>query len=994
MGTRLLSKLNNKATKTLVGRILIPIVILMSIQVVLLYFIVWKSQVLEHIEDGQYSKFYEKTVNESNLLMENMAHNWSDIDVNYYNIIDEINSISKESNTSLEIAIKDHIFNQKLLGRVSKHLLNILEQKNVNGVFLVLDGPSNIKGQGKAVECLIGDGYSRSYINYSSVLYERGDASIAKKNNIGLSSTWYPDVVLEEGEKSSDFFYKPLNAARKNRSADPKLLGYWSNITKEDGQSYLMYTRPLISSSYDVIGVIGIQVSYKSVIEKMNALPFDEKNIKNYYICKDTDVPYKYEVVLSNEGEEVIGNKNIVLGKYVYDNIMEVSNLRKPYVATHVPLELYEPNTPFYEEKWKTINITAKTNLLECKNTIRDLIFIWIFLVFLIGNAGIDFIKRIIIRPIDSVVEDLKNSEPERERIKLNKLNIKEIDNLTDAIDNLSDEIVASYERISRLFKISQLTIGTFDYNEETGFVYCSGNFKKLLNWEVETEQDCIIMSAEEFRRRFKEMTIKADIVNENEFLLQVIIDENKEWLTITTLPEEGRMVGIISNVTKDIIEKNKTEYERDFDTLTNIFNLGAFNREVYGLFEKEDLKIAALVMWDLDNLKYINDTYGHNFGDQYLQAFASCISYYQKENWCFARRSGDEFYLFVYGYDHKNEIEIKLSELFESIKEKRLRLPDGQEFHIRVSAGVAWYPENSTRLEELFRFADFTMYQAKKNSKGCMTFFDKDNYLEKVHIMDGYEVICRFFEYKLVKYAYQPIIEVDTGKVFGYEILMRSNFEDETYSAEDLLRMARTHAKLYPMEYITWFEGMKSYVNYLKEGKIEKEAYIFVNSIGNKWLLKEDLRDFEEKYGQYLDHVVIEITESDESEYAYNISKTEFIKKWGGKLAIDDFGSGYNSTAIMLFVKPDIVKVDRSIVCNIDKDENRQNIFTSFVNYAKGMNVKILAEGVETEEELNMVVKLGADLIQGYYFSKPSFDIESIDEKKINKMIEQKEKF
>lgn len=827
----------------------------------------------------------------------------------------------------------------------------------------------------------------------TNILFNKGIDEIAKCRNIGLSPKWTPDIELNEAEMSSEYYYKPYRIAEKNKNVKSKLLGYWSYVKKNEDEVSLLYTRPLISHDNVLIGVIGVEVNQKTLLAKMGNLGANENSKRINYLCKGGGNDKEYSIVTTTEFDDITEGDKIILEDYNGEDIMTVNNAKGDYVATHIPLNLYEKNTPFADEHWHVISIIERSDLLEFHTSLRRLFYIWLFLVIGAAIVGINVIGKIIIKPINTVIDDLKNSNPGREKVKFKKLNIKEIDNLTDSIEGLSTEIIESSERISRLFKISQLTIGTFDYSEESNLVYCSGNFKKLLNWYMDLDTDYITMDAEEFAGRLKGIIRHAELVNENEYLVQARISGREEWLSIIILFEKSRVVGIIANVTKDVMEKNRIEYERDFDTLTNVYNLGAFNREVYLLLNREDLGVAALVMWDLDNLKFINDTYGHNFGDQYLQAFASTVTFLENDTYCFARRSGDEFYLFIYGHDTKEEIEEKVYELYEHVKNRKLSLPDGKDFNIRVSAGVAWYPYDSDRLEELFRFADFTMYEAKNNSKGCMTTFNKELYLEKVHIMDGYEPISRFFEKKLVKYAYQPIISVEKNKIYGYELLMRSDFKDAEYSPEDLLNMARAHAKLYPIEVTTWFEGLASFKKYREEGKLKEDDLIFINSIGSKILTRDDIEELEKMYPEYLKNIVLELTESDEAEDNLNITKAEAIRKWGGKLAIDDFGSGYNSTAIMLFVKPDIVKIDRSIITNIDKDINRQNIYRSFVNYTKGTNIKVLAEGVETEDELETVIELGADLIQGFYFSKPSFEINPIEQSKLDKLKEFKEK-
>ena len=132
-----------------------------------------------------------------------------------------------------------------------------------------------------------------------------------------------------------------------------------------------------------------------------------------------------------------------------------------------------------------------------------------------------------------------------------------------------------------------------------------------------------------------------------------------------------------------------------------------------------EVLKYAALIMIDLDNLKYINDTYGHDWGDEYLKCAAVVFKNLADKSAVTARISGDEFNVFFYGYDTKEHLEDAITDMRCLLLDAHLTVPDGTQFKLRASAGIAWYPENSTVLDELIKFADFAMYQVKHSDKG-----------------------------------------------------------------------------------------------------------------------------------------------------------------------------------------------------------------------------------------------------------------------------------
>ena len=199
----------------------------------------------------------------------------------------------------------------------------------------------------------------------------------------------------------------------------------------------------------------------------------------------------------------------------------------------------------------------------------------------------------------------------------------------------------------------------------------------------------------------------------------------------------------------------------------------------------------------------------------------------------------------------------------------------------------------------------------------------------------------------------------------------MRSKLES-IKSPIQIISLATAESKLYQIEKLTWFKALEAFAEHEDE---VGDAKLFINSIPNYVLSDDDAKEFEERYSKYLSRLVIEFLENEKSNSVYTVKKKKLIEKWNANLAIDDFGSGYNNEATLLEITPGFVKIDMEIVRGIDKDQNRQQLAKNLVSYASGRNIKIIAEGVETREELEKVIELGVDYIQGYYLSKPSFN-------------------
>ena len=218
--------------------------------------------------------------------------------------------------------------------------------------------------------------------------------------------------------------------------------------------------------------------------------------------------------------------------------------------------------------------------------------------------------------------------------------------------------------------------------------------------------------------------------------------------------------------------------------------------------------------------------------------------------------------------------------------------------------------------------------------------------------------------------------------------MLMRPQIE-ALKNPSTILKLASSQSKLIQIERLTFFKAMEVYEKRLNEGMVLPNAKIFINSIRSVILGKEDREEFKRLYGKYFDNVVIEITESEPIDSESLESKITMLKDFGVEVAIDDLGTGYNSESAILSISPEIVKIDISIIKDIDKDINRQELLRSIMRFARLQNVLVLAEGVETKEELRYLISEGIDYLQGYYLGKPSLDNFDISEETVKEIIQ-----
>lgn len=197
------------------------------------------------------------------------------------------------------------------------------------------------------------------------------------------------------------------------------------------------------------------------------------------------------------------------------------------------------------------------------------------------------------------------------------------------------------------------------------------------------------------------------------------VSEKPEKWVRLQMNSDENGTFGIAADVTKDMQEKWKIQHERDYDSLTGLCNIDTFKKEVSLVLEQGNPGAAAMVMMDLDNFKGINDRYGHDWGDEYLRRCARILEKRNGERGIAARRSGDEFCLFLHHFSSREEIANYMEELYGEIRAGEITFPDGSTGFLRISSGLAWYGESLSSGSMLLRAADYALYDAKNNGKG-----------------------------------------------------------------------------------------------------------------------------------------------------------------------------------------------------------------------------------------------------------------------------------
>lgn len=440
---------------------------------------------------------------------------------------------------------------------------------------------------------------------------------------------------------------------------------------------------------------------------------------------------------------------------------------------------------------------------------------------------------------------------------------------------------------------------------------------------------------------------------------------------------ENDRVIGAFGqfrDITDRYLIEEKYNYLAYHDDLTNLPNRRYFQKELQAFIKanKKKKQSLAVLYLDLDRFKVINDTFGHSKGDHLLKEVAKRLSSCISENIQIARMGGDEFIITITNFKSQQEI----TELADKILVKFSKpfLLKSIEIHTSVSIGIAIYPDYPLNLEEFMIYADNAMYQAKEQGKnGYAIYTDELIHLltEKITLESDLKRALRENEFFL---QYQPQICSKTGELVGVEALIRWNHPKLGIIYPDkFIQLAEETGLI--IQIGEWVIEHACYQNKKWQDSGLKSIKVSVN-LSTQQFLKKNLVEFTKKVldKTKLDprYLVLEITESMAMDFDYSLNVLEQLKGIGVGISIDDFGTGYSSLSYLKKFPIDYLKIDKSFVRDINDDENDANIVKAIITLAHNLNLQVIAEGVETNEQLQFLKKNDCDHIQGYIFSKP----------------------
>ena len=452
------------------------------------------------------------------------------------------------------------------------------------------------------------------------------------------------------------------------------------------------------------------------------------------------------------------------------------------------------------------------------------------------------------------------------------------------------------------------------------------------------------------------------------------------QWLTINTVNDERgqpyQYVGVFSDITKIKQSEARLEHLAHYDPLTNLPNRLLVQSRLHHALERAERhghKVAVLYL-DLDHFKTVNDSLGHPSGDELLSLLANRLGYRLREEDTLARLGGDEF-LLVLEHIEQPEVAATVAQTMIELLTPSFRLSNGQEIYLGISIGISLFPDDASDVTELIQHADMAMYLAKQEGRNTYRFHTQalsQAASERLSLDTRLRRALIDSEFVL---HYQLLINVSTGQIAGVEALVRWQPPGEAMVPPGkFIPIAEETGLIVPLGEWVLRTACKQGKAWIDAGL---PAIMVAVNLSARQFQSVDVVDLVRQVlantGFPAHYLELELTEGMLMDDAkHSVTTLKALKALGVRLVIDDFGTGYSSLAYLKRFPIDKLKIDQSFIRGLEDDVNDREITATIIAMSRTLKLDVLAEGVETEQQLDFVRQHGCDYYQGYLSHRP----------------------
>lgn len=489
----------------------------------------------------------------------------------------------------------------------------------------------------------------------------------------------------------------------------------------------------------------------------------------------------------------------------------------------------------------------------------------------------------------------------------------------------------------------------------------------------------------------FSDVQSLKDIVNENENIqLKMKIDNMHELLEKEYYYnlEKKELIGtlffifafiiliiLIRTYLKVLGDRKEIYYLAYHDVLTGLPNRTEFERVLTQRLkeqDREDDKFTILFI-DLDRFKTINDTLGHDIGDELLTILSKRIRNVLRKKDFLARFGGDEFVVILEGISASSKVQVILKKVIDTIK-----VPIAiKEYSLNTTAsiGIARYPRDATHKNTLLKYADTAMYYAKENNRDTYAFYNDQLSTAIKRRLDLEQELIHAVKRNEFKLYYQPQYNLKTRKIIGVEALIRwDNINLGKVSPEEFIAVAEDTGRIIEIGYFIFRTACQEFMRWKDIGLNINLISINISSVQlSQPNAFESIKRIIEETGISAKDIEIELTERYIMEYSIgNLTILDDLRGLGCRISIDDFGTGYSSMSYLKSLSIDTIKIDKSFIMDLADNMHNIQVVQAIIILSKSLGYNVIAEGIETLEQENLLCNYKCDMGQGYYFAEP----------------------
>ncbi len=867
--------------------------------------------------------------------------------------------------SALKTKLQNSVFTRedlKVNVGLARELIKIIDVHTASGGFIFLDS-ANEKFDSLFIKRNSSKKTLAARTSYSLLV---GNITLAQQLDISLSERWTPSFAHENRENEQLLSYA-FNRFRE-RGEDY----FWCRYNV--GQQSSMLLMVAVELEGEVRAVVGLEIDENLLNDYLTYVELSAAKKSAYAIVKYNSIYDSYSnefiygpTVAAKLGDKVLKFKAINNVNFVTYSGMNYSAFDvDDYVALVFPLRISN-KLQAQEFEWFFVAYIDKNEFYIHSASVSELLIQSVFITLLFSAGLAFYISKVMTGPIESISKYAAGSNEQKE------IGIREYDHLFDIVGKMSENIRDGSSRLDFVLQLLETKMLILEYKTDNHMVYKYGKGGERLSrlFEVGMEWPTSDIKFSEFLNKVFENVVDIEYCDGGAYKIVTISDEDGEFYMKELSRVEGGVVyRYLIDYTEDIRRERLAAYEDEYDRDTSLLNKDAFKRRLGELLSKNTDSKGAVVMWVLNDLEYINDIYGYDSGDEYLKIVGRTLAKLQQEGILVSRYANNKFVTYIPYEQMRDKVIAVINEYSLILSGQSVHMNDNKAMPIKLTKGIAWYPIDARDVSLLCTYAEYAISSAGKNSQSTSYQFSKAAYDKHVETLSAKEYFDEFLFKKAFDFAFQPIVDIESRRIWGYEALMRPKSRHFIH-AEEVLNMAAAHGKSNELE-ILLFKEIVNKVD--KNSELIGEKVLFINSIGNVLVSRRVVGNI---FGDKLDcPLVIDMANIEKFDDSALAAKIEWVRQSDFALCFDNFGAWHASGKLLDSKKPEYIKISREIVHNIHIDEEQQKIAVDIVSMCEQRGICVIAVGVETIEEFRYLKSIGVGYAQGFLLAEPKVEI------------------